>query len=230
MQLRAEHGLEASPPDYELLHSMFENIVMNLPVYREISHSEALVGNTAAMANALAEVEPELAQRAVDAVSQYRIALHGLRGDSANARPLAEAKTLLITLNAELQASGTDQLDVASAVEVHRATDANAATVFVERDSVGQRLEEAQRFEALAGNPSLAAVSYFEKTGVVPKTHVASWTRNVGQGRAASALVTDAHLSLALAKPSSRLGPLRYRKLSRMHFAAQSRRVGFKSS
>ena len=206
-QLRAEHGLEASPPDYELLHSMFENIVKNLPVYREISHSEALVGNTAAMANALAEVEPELAQRAVDAVSQYRIALHGLRGDSANARPLAEAKTLLITLNAELQASGTDQLDVASAVEVHRATDANAATVFVERDSVGQRLEEAQRFEALAGNPSLAAVSYFEKTGVVPKTHVASWTRNVGQGRAASALVTDAHLSLALAKPSSRLGP-----------------------
>ena len=113
MQLRAEHGLQASPPDYELLHSMFENTVKNLPVYREISHSEALVGNTAAMANALAEVEPELAQRAVDAVSQYRIALHGLRGDSADARPLAEAKTLLVTLNAELQASGTDQLDVA---------------------------------------------------------------------------------------------------------------------
>ena len=36
MQLRAEHGLQASPPDYELLHSMFENIVKNLPVYREI--------------------------------------------------------------------------------------------------------------------------------------------------------------------------------------------------
>ena len=44
---------------------------------------------------------------------EHRIALHGLRGDSANARPLAEAKALLITLNAELQASGTDQLDVA---------------------------------------------------------------------------------------------------------------------
>ena len=115
-----------------------------------------------------------------------------------------------------------------SAVEVHRATSKCGRSLLnaIQWVSVLRRLSALKLWQAILPCCGL----YFEKTGVVPKTHVASWTRNVGQGRAASALVTDAHLSLALAKPlkSTRPSSVTHR-LSRMHFAARSRRVGFKS-
>ena len=209
LRMNAQDQLESKSPNYEVLHGTFSNIVQRLPVYREIERTSALVENTANMANALAEVEPELTQQTLDAVAEYRSSLGALAKNDSAIGEVNAARKRIMDFNAQWLATCSDQLDVASALEVHKATDSAAANSVLDTDFVGQRLEEAQRYESLAGNPANAAVSYFEKLGVVPKTEIASWVKGLGEGRVASTVVRDAQLALASAKPSSRLGPPR---------------------
>ena len=110
----------------------------------------ALVMNTAAMANALTETEPELAQRALDAVNEYRTAVENVAKGDLKLVPLQTARQGVIDINSELMAACNDQLDVASAVEVHKATGAVATSIDVDKDFVGQRLHEAEKFEMFA--------------------------------------------------------------------------------
>src|SRR5690606_2186974 len=72
-------------------------------------------------------------------------------------------------------------------------------------DMRSAREASAERFRTLAGNPQVAPVSYFERTGVVPAHYMGTPYENGGEGVVTGSMLREAELAMAANRPSGNM-------------------------
>lgn len=200
LRMNALRAVNADPPDVAYLRTIVKQLVANMPKYRAIAEVSPLLASTATMANAIAADAPTLVEQAQEAAALCRKQIEvGGKGDEYQAS-LARLRAVHQGLTAR-----TGWLaDIGGLVE----TPAPAALPETSPKSLAeQRDEAAKKYQALAGNPDVAAFSYFERAGVVPPSYMGTPYQSAGEGVVTGAMVTEADLMMAASRPSSILQP-----------------------
>lgn len=210
LRMTTQRELNKANPDAALLREKFKNIFEKMPIYRHVQAAESIIESTANLANELAATEPELAQAAVTAVNQFRSAMEASKLDEPAIRKAIENmtavnRTLAGELEDEVQANGEiAAIEIVAAAKRDSGNLASDATV--DRELSAAREAEAIRFKSLAGKASTAAVSYFERTGAVPKTFIGTGRTALGEGIVTASMVREAELAMANSRPTGQLG------------------------
>ncbi len=206
MRREAQMQLNESNPDFGKLRSTFGAMLENTTAYRELEASSELIQNTGRLANSLVETEPELTQQAQRAVQAYREALSAIAG---KANPdLSEVKAALeqvSTVNTDLVNASYDELEFRSKI-AERGAPSMDNTPTLNRELAEERKKKAEEYRSLIGSPETAAVSYFERTGTVPKTAIAQPKKVLDNGIVTASQVREAELAMASTRPKGTLG------------------------
>ncbi|MEE2962155.1 MAG: hypothetical protein VYA34_15585 [Myxococcota bacterium] len=210
IRMNALRQLAEESPNFTVLRATFKSLMDKMPIYRHVASSAQLLQNTANLANELHETEPELAQAAVEAIGKYRGALADLtESEEVTQKILSEILENVVAVNVQLQDAANQEIDFRTSLEMmDENTNSFEAVVnhTAERDFSGDRKKSADAMEAMVGNPKLAAVSYFERSGTVPKTFLPIGNTVLADGTITASMLTEAELAMASTNPSGELG------------------------
>jgi len=209
LRMTTERELNKANPDMTLLREKFKNIFEKMPIYRHIQAADSIIDSTAMLANELAATEPELAQSAVEAVNQFRKAMEADKLDDKAIQKAVENitavnRTLLGELEDEVQAKG--EIAAIEVVEKSKSSVASGADPTIDRDLAVAREAEGIKYKTLAGKAATAAVSYFERTGAVPKTFIGTARKALADGVVTASMIREAELAMANSAPTGVLG------------------------
>ncbi|MBT6177581.1 MAG: hypothetical protein HOI23_10065 [Deltaproteobacteria bacterium] len=208
LRMTTERELNKSNPDMTLLRGKFKNIFDKMPIYRNLQAADSIIDSTAMLANKLAASEPELAQSAVEAVNQFRKAMEADELDDKAIQKAVENITsvnrvLVGELEDEVQAKG--EIAALEVIEKSKSSVSVGGDPSIDRDLAAAREAEGIKYKTLAGSASTAAVSYFERTGAVPKTFIGTARKSLGEGVVTASMVREAELAMANSAPTGRL-------------------------
>lgn len=208
LRMTTVRELNKANPDMTLLRGKFKSIFDKMPIYRHLQAADSIIDSTAMLANKLAGTEPELAQSAVEAVNQFRKAMEADELDEKSIQQAVENITsvnrvLVGELEDEVQAQG--EIAALEVVEKAKNTAAVGADPSISRDLAAAREAEGIKYKTLAGSASTAAVSYFERTGAVPKTFIGTARKSLGEGVVTASMIREAELAMANSAPTGRL-------------------------
>lgn len=209
LRLNALRLLNSPHPDLLLLRSTFQNIMARMDIYRRIASVAEVVEGTAHLANELAESHENLAEEAVKAVNALRKAITDGDSDEKLQEKL-DAVTGIHTrlMEAAADAAGTTSAITADAEEPPapaRAAPVGGAAPASVDEMREDREASGERFRTLAGNPQVAPLSYFERTGVVPAHYMGTPYESGGDGVVTGSMLREAELAMAANRPSGNL-------------------------
>jgi hypothetical protein len=212
--------LNAPEPDLPLLRATFQSLLAHMPQYRRIADVADLVETTATLANKLAQTEPALAEQAVDAVFGLRRGLAANADEAEFAIALGRmqaAHRALCDKAGELRGGDSTITREASAAEA-QAPQRDSRSPTSAEDHARQRAAAGEKYRTLAGNADVAAVSYFERVGVVPPFFSGGPVQSGGEGVVTGVSLRNAGLAMATARTTETLGapPLAHESTERL--------------
>ncbi len=208
LRLTAWRAINAPNPDVALLRALFKDILHRMPIFRRISAAAPLVTSAGRLANTAAAHHPELVQ-------QTRQALEAVRRTIVDkaAAPYEHAIAQLTAAHAHSVDVLGESADPGALLQGERrgsAAESGTGSPSTSHPPTASELSQAraregERFRALAGNPQVAPLSYFERTGVVPTAYIPAPYKADGAGVVTAAMITEAQLAMATTRPTGEL-------------------------
>jgi hypothetical protein len=198
LRVNALRAINAEPADVLFIRATIKAILAHMPCLRLITEVAPLVESTAKLANAMSKDDPALVSQAQTAVTEMRSAIE-TGSDVTAVLGRLRAVHQALTMKAGTLSDAAGVLETTAA---KTKTDNKAVLSLAE-----QREQLAAQYKALAGDPNAATVSYFERAGVVPSSYMGTPYASAGEGVVTGAMVSDADLAMAAARPSHKLAP-----------------------